>query len=548
MSTDALVDLVITGHDSDHKVADIVQKLMELLGTKTPQMEYKLSEALIFEGNSSSALEGVPQAVAEKYQAVFAKLKVHSEIRPSIQILIEKEDVELENKTHTCPSCEYEQPLAAEGEMNVCDRCGIIAEKFQRNERFRAAMEDERLKAMRHHEASVRSSVERSEQAEERALRSQAREALGLEKKKQKVSSTVIAGIAAMVIAAVGVTVYQYQEELSDFFYPTEPSIIAAEDMDPNEYSFYPDGDTFIALKKEHEKEMLHSIKNNNQRVIAPNSTLETLTKIANKQIAPVDVSGLGITKSHTNLDTSETQPSSSFQTPERTSAFKDDHINSAVSPSPTFVSNATPDQITQIQFQEDKQYVQRLLKDNKYELAHIFIETVNSPYQQAKLYSDILQHKIKKRQTITLQDETLQRLQQQAQPSSKQTPEQTALIAGVMSYSYQLLNDPNQAKTVLDRGVQLVEAFMTHEERVKIFLKMSDEQNQFAQPKVATRLLAIAEKHIQGTPIQVQDRYLAKVAMGYMSLNDTYNAQRVQQRIRHPETKQRLANLIPTS
>lgn len=547
MSTDALVDLVITGHDSDHKVADIVQKLMELLGTKTPQMEYKLSEALIFEGNSSSALEGVPQAVAEKYQAVFAKLKVHSEIRPSIQILVEKEEVELENKTHTCPSCEYEQPLAAEGEMNVCDRCGIIAEKFQRNERFRAAMEDERLKAMRHHEASVRSSVERSEQAEERALRSQAREALGINKKKQKMSSGVIAVIASMTLAAVGVTTYQYQQELTDFFYPDENSSRPIEDINPSEYSFYPTEDgSFFGIKKEDEADAIQAIKNN--EIIASSSTLNTLNKIANKQIAPANPSELGLTNNQTQSYEPKTQAPSSFQAPESTSAFKDDHINSTTSIPSAFAPNATPDKVTQLQFQEDKQYVQRLLKDNKYELAHIFIETVNSPYQQAKLYSDILQHKIKKRQTITLQDETLQRLQQQAQPSSKQTPEQTALIAGVMSYNYQLLNDPNQAKTVLDRGVQLVEAFMTHEERVKIFLKMADEQNQFTQPKVATRLLAIAEKHIQGTPVQVQDRYLAKVAMGYMSLNDTYNAQRVQQRIRHPETKQRLANLIPTS
>ena len=60
-----LFDLVVTGHSSDKSVEALVRDVLTLLDDNSPYLEFKLSDALLFNNGMVSIRENISQAEAE---------------------------------------------------------------------------------------------------------------------------------------------------------------------------------------------------------------------------------------------------------------------------------------------------------------------------------------------------------------------------------------------------------------------------------------------------------------------------------------------------
>ena len=56
---EALFDIVVTGHNTNKNISVIVNEVQALLKDNSPQLEFKLSDALLFEGRANAIRENL---------------------------------------------------------------------------------------------------------------------------------------------------------------------------------------------------------------------------------------------------------------------------------------------------------------------------------------------------------------------------------------------------------------------------------------------------------------------------------------------------------
>lgn len=203
-------DLVILHHTSSEPVERLVRDLLELLNKQgDPYLEYKLSEALLFAESKTAVLENMSREDAEYYQKRFREFLVETELRPTLQ-LIAKEDPKNPDDpnaaTHTCPACGHQQPKNKQG-MNACQSCGVVGEKFERQNKREEVLEREKRKFEDSQSKLMKDALDRAKLEEDERLRREAREQLGLEKKRRPLDwlvgavAVTMMGVSAVFIA-----------------------------------------------------------------------------------------------------------------------------------------------------------------------------------------------------------------------------------------------------------------------------------------------------------------------------------------------------------
>ncbi len=203
-------DLVILHHTSSEPVERLVRDLLELLNKQgDPYLEYKLSEALLFAESKTAVLENMSREDAEYYQKRFREFLVETELRPTLQ-LIAKEDPKNPDDpnaaTHTCPACGHQQPKNKQG-MNACQSCGVVGEKFERQNKREEVLAREKRKFEDSQSKLMKDALDRAKLEEDERLRREAREQLGLEKKKRPLDwlvgavAVTMMGVSAVFIA-----------------------------------------------------------------------------------------------------------------------------------------------------------------------------------------------------------------------------------------------------------------------------------------------------------------------------------------------------------
>lgn len=529
MSTEALFDLVVTGHHSDKKVADLVQTLMKLIGQDSPQLEYKLSEALIFEQNSNTAIQAVPREIAEEYQKHFSALKVDSDIRPTIQVMTHNDyELTLAPKIYRCPACGHEQEKADDDD-DACLECGVIGKKYEKTARITAIVEQERLRLQQEQENSIRDSLQQAALKEDEKLREEARQQMGIAPKHSVLKSIA----AAVCVLSIGLLAFKYSAPLYSYLY-SEQSDESNESTEKK-----PAGFTLNPAMMQQGKPSL------TDQVIAhlDNGTLP-------EAAAPQVMTNLPLLVNAPQQNTAFKPAGHSSNPSSSTQAYNKSKQNYPTLSVPTrFVPIELKAPTAKEHFQEDQQYVAKLLKKKQYSLAHIFIETVKKPEQKARLYRDVIANKTLNNKRLKPEDESLKRLKALlANTASHADPTETALISNTLSNAYRCAGKLNDAKQELDRTMQSIEAFMMPEDRVKLLLKMAHEQAEFERPKESLRVLERVERNIAELGKRLQDTYLAKTAVSYLLLNEQQHAQMVIRRIKNTETKAQLQTLIHQS
>lgn len=219
-------DLVITQYLADSPIEDVVAQLMKLLNSDNPRLEFKLSDALLFENGNSAALENITKEEAEEYQRQFLELMVESEIRPSLQVVTAEPTEKQESaETYTCPACGHKQPKqdkeSGEG-FDTCQSCGVIGEKYLKLKRKEDILEEEKRKNKAAQAQQVKEQLERARSDLEEKMRREARQELGLESEKGLVERFGAIALVVVGIAVVG--------NISFMLYNAQNKETAAED------------------------------------------------------------------------------------------------------------------------------------------------------------------------------------------------------------------------------------------------------------------------------------------------------------------------------
>lgn len=507
-----LYDLIVTGHSSELKVAELVQKLMAVLGKKSSQLEFKLSEALIFEQNSNSALEGVSLETAEHYQKEFEKLKVKSEVRPTIQLVAI--DTSEPVRMFKCPACGHEQPKV-KGRLDMCDVCGVIGDRYANSSRLKSMMEDERRRLAQEQAQKVRESLAQADYQERLKLRRIALRRLGF---KEGSKWPIWIAAAATLIAIGGgtfwgINYYNKDSEAAQLAADAKnnksatggitinPALLQGGNGQPSvtdqaialmDHGLLPDAP---AIKIDNPQDLLNGAQSTN----GTTGTVNTPDALHNPMMKNHNGRGYEILM---RLEESGlTYP-----------RFKRPIAQHLV----------------------DQEYLTQLLKDSQWSMGMVFIDTLTDAYEQGALYVYALLVAPDRTNYAANQSVINEKLQKILQPLGV-NDEQRLLLQGVQGIleanatpTPSLVVDSEAFKQVVTQ----INTINSPEQRITLLVRLANEQYLFNQRSGSQQLLQLAEKDLAAIPAENRQAMAAHLAASYFIIEDDAGMLRMSEQI----------------
>lgn len=194
-----LFDLVVTGHSSDKSVEALVRDVLTLLDDNSPYLEFKLSDALLFNNGMVSIRENISQAEAEAISQQLSTLHIKCAVRPTLQLVPLEENNQPTGPLYTCPACKHQQ-IQTKEHNEKCEACGVIGDSFLRTQRMKEAVESERQKYENELSKSIKAAEESAKRYESDSMYQEARRQLGVEDKSGDSKLKIVA-----VVAAIGI-------------------------------------------------------------------------------------------------------------------------------------------------------------------------------------------------------------------------------------------------------------------------------------------------------------------------------------------------------
>ncbi|WML89236.1 hypothetical protein RCF98_09645 [Thiothrix lacustris] len=218
-----LFDLVVTGHNSDKSVEALVRDVLTLLDDNSPYLEFKLSDALLFNNGMVSIRENISQVEAEAISQQLSTLAIKCAIRPTLQLVPLEENTQLTGPLYTCPACKHQQVQTKE-HNEKCEACGVIGDSFLRTQRMKEAVESERQKYENELSKSIKAAEESAKRYESDSMYQEARRQLGVEDKSGDSKLKIVAVVAAIGIGIA--TLYAFNKP--DKTTAPQPETVAA--------------------------------------------------------------------------------------------------------------------------------------------------------------------------------------------------------------------------------------------------------------------------------------------------------------------------------
>ena len=207
-----LFDLVVTGHSSDKSVEALVRDVLTLLDDNSPYLEFKLSDALLFNNGMVSIRENISQAEAEALSQQLSTLSIRCAVRPTLQLVPkEEESSQPSGPLYTCPACKHQQVQTKE-HNEKCEACGVIGDSFLRSQRMKEAVESERQKYDNELNKSIKEAQARVKQQESDSLYQEARRQLGVDDKSGDSKLKIAAAVAAISIGIAALYLFNKPE------------------------------------------------------------------------------------------------------------------------------------------------------------------------------------------------------------------------------------------------------------------------------------------------------------------------------------------------
>ena len=587
-------DLVILHHSSLQPIETLVRDLLAVMNKQgDPYLEYKLSEALLFEESRTAILENLTREQGEHYQRRFREFLIETELRPTLQ-LVAKNTQESNSddaaSQYTCPSCGHVQPKAKEG-MNTCGNCGLVGEKFAKQQKREEVYLREKRKLQDSQDKDLKEAQERAGYEAEERLRKEARERLGLEKKRRPLDILV----GTTVVILMGVAGYFINQTLStpeaagaagskgkatDSATNTEntetaPGTIDLQSPDTNtaltvvngtdtqgkqvKLSVNTPGGAKITMSGISDPmdrptvEGSHLLPGENE----PGSAQGKQTQPAQQATATAVVqTGAGAG----NIQIAALSTNNQLPAGDNPETLKQELLTQAQSPLDALetlksaLKPAKPERFfTNLSTEEYITYQQkldRLLTLKKPELAIVYLEPVEDHYATSLMLLKVAQYEAEQHSTAN-KDDLLNAMKSRRLRSAQTTQE--ILITANLSQIYDLNGEEKQADALLEEAVNELSSDkteLTTEQQMELMLQMSQDQQTFGNTEDAKKLLQKAQLMIVDLPEDntfLQTQAFTQLASTSIAEGNFTEAEEWLDKITDPAVREQLLNYLKT-
>ncbi|WP_020396191.1 hypothetical protein [Thiolinea disciformis] len=498
--SEQLFDLVITGHDSHKTDEALVSDLLDLLNDHSPQLEYKLSEALLFSNNMVAIRERINIKEANALRQRLNSLAVHSDIRPTLQVMAKP----IEAAIYTCPACGHQQTKQEEGygRYDVCEACGIVGERYNQKLRMQEVMISERQRYENEKSKSILDALAQAKLDEENRLREEARRRLGLLPRSNKMLKIIAGAIAGLVFVASFGVFYSLKNKPD-----TEASAANVESLKPlvDQASINPAG-----VVGPEGKQSLVTIQGGNvspEAVAAlmqagehsPLKTPSTLKETEEERHTAVTNTNVEANEASQGTAVSEANVKAKAQ---GNLAAKGDSL---AQPQPA-LGEATPSielvkilknnqllgtKHTDLSLVKQRERVAQLLKLGESDLAALVVEEALDPYHASVLLLDIAQWELQNH----AESAALQKLDLiQNLLSKTRNIDQQVLVLGVLSHAQQLTNQHAKAAASLASAIEKIRSLPKRSVQADLLVQLAQAQALLGNAKTTRQILKIAE------------------------------------------------------
>ncbi|OQX00735.1 MAG: hypothetical protein BWK73_47760 [Thiothrix lacustris] len=533
MSESQLVDLVVVGHTSEKSVEALVRDILNLLNDHSAHLEFKLSDALLFNNGMVSIRDNISTDAAQAISQKLSTLGVQCILRPTLQIVpkdLETEDTS-DAATYTCPACGHKQAklkTSHTGQMDACEACGIVGERYKKKQHFQQVVQNESQRNDNERAKRIREVLERAKLDEEAMLQQEARRQLGIAEKPDHIGMKIAGALAALSIALGGV--YYYNQ-------PTPAEIAQQAELAANAQA-EKDAEKTAALDKAIENAQKMGEKLGDRPSADPTET----TTSAPEAVPAAATTAARETKMTEALKADTQAP----ETPVAITAKKVQADVSATAISEMEGQQLTPSrfQISQEEHTENRRRIQQLLKLDEGDLTETLITQTKEAYPRTLLLLDIAEWQLQ-HQKIDNARNTIARIQQEFAQTQDIT--QQTLILGAISKAHLLLDEWEQGGKSLQQAIAKASELAPIAEQVNLLTRLANEQALFGNQIAARQVLESAATLSATLPKGVEPRSssFVQLASAYAMLTDFAEANKFLPNIEDTTKRQKLVEFI---
>jgi ribosomal protein L37AE/L43A len=545
-----LYDLVVMGHTSDKPLDALIKAILALLGDNSPKLEFKLSDALLFNNGMASIKESIVLEQAQAIQQKLRSLQVECEIRPTLQLVDKEPDVvEVSKEVYTCPACGHQQPKmrnsGGSSQLEACEKCGIVGERFEYNKKRQEVLQREKVKLEKERARQLRDTLERAKLDEEENLRQEARRKLGVASTNDKTIAIKIAAAIGVLALGLGGIYYTFQ--------PT-PEEIAAQAAEADKAK--------AETKAKLAKTMSEVIDQAHQLAIGKNVTSEPLSThpvaemkdestLAETQ-KPEERQAKLVTalKKDNEPAPADAQPKSEAELAKQAQDQQEHEIlrTEALAQNEQQKIISARFQVPLDQQVENKRRIQQLLKLDEIDLADSIVQKTADAYARTLLILDIVDWQLQHQQ----KDSALKNIARiEKELADNQDIAQKALINGTLTRVHLLMNEWEPAGKTLADAVTLAKSLPQPPDQVLLITRLANEQTLFGNQVAAKQLLTEANALAKQMPIDPKlpaepiSTVYSHIAYSYAMLSAFGEANDFMNKINDPVKRQKMAEFI---
>lgn len=206
-------DLFVTGVAPGESRLEVSERVAALYHVEQERFE-ALLEGLVATGKPFSVKRGLSLDEAQKQKKALEAAGLMISVGDPLSLSM----VEAYVPPHICPACGHEQPSAPKGQLNTCEVCGVIGEKYDHTQRIRAERMKARMDYRRDTEETPEEKARREEQEELERVRKEELERLRkldprVRRQRWMKIVAIVAPIVLLLIVVGGSGLFIYQRD-----------------------------------------------------------------------------------------------------------------------------------------------------------------------------------------------------------------------------------------------------------------------------------------------------------------------------------------------
>ena len=546
-----LYDLVVIGHTSDKPLDALIKAILALLGDNSPKLEFKLSDALLFNNGMASIKESITLEQAQAIKDKLKTLQVQCEIRPTLQLVDKEPDVvEVSKEVYTCPACGHQQPkmrnITGSSQLEACEQCGIVGERFEYNKKRQEVLQREKAKLENERARQLRDTLERAKLDEEENLRQDAKRKLGIAQTNDKTIAIKIAAAIAVLAVGLGGIYYAFQ--------PSEEEIAAqAAEAEKAKAEAKAKLAKTMSQVITQAQEFANGNGASDQTLVAghPVEEMKDESTLAETQKPEEREAKLVTALKKDNETTPAEEKPKSAEELAKQAQLKQEHEtlrDEAVTQNEQQKVISARFQVPLEQQTENKRRIQQLLKLDEIDLADSIVQKTDDAYARTLLILEIIDWQLQHQQKESAL-KNIARIEKELADS--QDPAQQALINGSLTRVHLLMNEWQPAGKTLADAVGLAKSLPQLPDQVLLITRLANEQALFGNQVAAKQLLTEASALAKQIPIDPKapaepiSTVYSHIAYSYAMLSAFAEANDFMKKINDATKRQKMAEFI---